>query len=47
MTTFVKKLKAIYLLMYSDTLGMLKYYLGLTDYLCNYIHFYAQLTALC
>lgn len=38
-----KKLKAIYLLAYSDMLGALEYYLGLTRYLQNYIHFYAQL----
>lgn len=41
-----EKLKAIRLLTYPNTLGVLEYYLGLTGYLCNYIHFYAQLVAL-
>ena len=41
-----KKLKAIHLLTYPDTLGALEYYLGLTEYLRSYIHFYAQLAAL-
>lgn len=36
-----QKLKAIKLLTYPDTLGVLEYYLGLTGYLKNYIHFYA------
>lgn len=43
LTTSDKKLKAICLLAYSDTLRALKYYLGLTEYLQNYIYFYAQL----
>lgn len=45
LTTSAKKLKAIQLLTYPDTLGALEYYLGLTGYLCNYIHFYAPLAA--
>ena len=45
LTTFDKKLKAIQLLAYPDTLGALEYYLGLTGYLQSYIHFYAQLAA--
>ena len=32
-------------LTYPKTLGALEYYLGLNGYLCNYIHFYAQLAA--
>ncbi len=31
---------------YPKTLGALKYYLGLTGYLKNYIHYYAQLVSL-
>lgn len=38
-----EKLKAIHLLAYPNTLEALEYYLGLTGYLRNYIHFYAQL----
>lgn len=45
LTTSDEKLKAIRLLAYPDTLGALEYYLGLTGYLRNYIHFYAQLAA--
>lgn len=45
LTTSDEKLKAIRFLAYSDTLGALEYYLGLTGYLQNYIHFYAQLAA--
>ena len=45
LTTFEQKLKALKLLTYPDTLGALKYYLGLTGYLRSYIHFYAQLAA--
>lgn len=45
LTTSDKKLKAICFLAYLDTLGALKYYLGLIRYLQNYIHFYAQLIA--
>lgn len=41
LTTSVEKFKAIQLLAYPDTLDVLEYYLDLTDYLCNYIHFYA------
>ena len=43
LTTSEEKLRAIRLLTYPDTLGALEYYLGLTGYLRNYIHFYAQL----
>lgn len=43
--TSAEKLKAIQLLVYPDKLGTLEYYLGLTSYFCNYIHFYAQLAA--
>ena len=43
LTTLEQKLKAIKFLTYPDTLGALEYYLGLTGYLRNYIHFYAQL----
>ena len=45
LTTSPEKLKAIRLLTYPNTLGTLEYYLGLTVYLRNYIHFYAQLAA--
>lgn len=45
LTTSDKKLKAIRLLTYPNTLGALKYYLGLIGYLRRYIHFYAQLAA--
>lgn len=45
LTTLEKKLKAIRLLTYPNTLGALEYYLGLTGYLQSYIHFYAQLVA--
>lgn len=45
-TTLEQKLKAIKLFIYSNTLGALNYYLGLTGYLRSYIHFYAQLAAL-
>lgn len=38
------KLRTIQLLHYLDILGALKYYLGLTGYLCSYIHFYTKLT---
>ena len=44
-TTLEEKLQAIKHLIYPKTLGALEYYLGLTGYLRNYIHFYAQLTA--
>lgn len=43
LTISKEKLKAINPLTYPKTLDVLKYYLGLTGYLCNYIHFYAQL----
>ena len=43
LTTSEEKLKAIRLLTYPDTLGVLEYYFGLTGYLRSYIHFYAQL----
>ena len=46
LTTSEEKLRAIKHLTYLETLGALEYYLGLTDYLHNYIHFYAQLAAL-
>ena len=45
LTSSAEKFKAIQLLTYPDTLGVLEYYLGLTGYLRNYIHFYAQLAA--
>ena len=45
LTTSNKKLKAIWLLAYPDTLGALGYYLGLIRYLRSYIYFYAQLAA--
>ena len=45
LTTFEEKLRAIRHLTYPETLGVLEYYLGLTGYLRNYIHFYAQLAA--
>lgn len=38
-----EKFKAIQLLTYPNTLKALKYYLDLTRYLQNYIHFYVQL----
>ena len=38
--TSEQKLKAIKLFIYPNTLGALKYYLGLTGYLRSYIHFY-------
>lgn len=41
LTTLEKKLKVIRLLTYPDMLDALEYYLGLTDYLQGYIHFYA------
>ena len=41
LTTSDKKLKAIRVLAYLNTLGALEYYLDLTGYLQNYIHFYA------
>ena len=44
LTTSEEKLWAIKHLTYPETLGALKYYLGLSGYLRNYIHFYAQLT---
>lgn len=37
---FTEKPKAIYFLIYPDTLGALEYYLRLIGYFCNYIHFY-------
>lgn len=40
-----EKLEAIKLLNDSKILGMLKYFLELTGYLCNYIYFYTQLVA--
>lgn len=43
LTTAKKKLNAIRLLQYPLTVGALEYYLGLTGYLCSYIHYYAQL----
>ena len=46
LTTSKEKLRAIKHLTYPETLGLLEYYLGLTGYLRNYIHFYAQLAAL-
>ena len=43
LTTSEEKLRAVKYLTYPKTLGALEYYLGLTGYLRNYIHFYAQL----
>lgn len=43
LTILEEKLRAIKHLTYPETLGALEYYLGLTSYLRNYIHFYAQL----
>ena len=43
LTTLEQKLEVIRFLSYPETLGALKYYLGLTGYLRSYIHFYAQL----
>lgn len=45
LTTLEKKIKVIKYFTYLKTLDALKYYLGLTGYLRNYIHFYAQLAA--
>lgn len=45
LTTSEEKLRAIQFFTYPDTLGALEYYLDLTEYLQNYIHFYAQLAA--
>lgn len=42
-TTSEEKFRAIKHLIYPKTLSVLKYYLGLTGYFCNYIYFYAQL----
>lgn len=41
LTTLEEKLKTIRLLIYTNTLNVLKYYLGLTGYLQSYIYFYA------
>lgn len=43
LTSLEKKLWAIKHFIYPETLGAFEYYLGLTSYLRNYIHFYAQL----
>lgn len=43
LTTAKEKLNAISFLHYPDTLGALKYYLGLTGYFRSYIYYYAQL----
>lgn len=43
LATSEEKLKAISLLQYPQTLGGLEHYLGLTGYLRQYVHFYAQL----
>lgn len=43
LTNSDEKLKVMRLLRYPKTLGVLKFYLGLTRYLRSYIHFYAQL----
>lgn len=45
LTTMKEKLWTIKHLTYSETLGALKYYLGLTSYLRNYIYFYTKLAA--
>lgn len=41
LTTSEEKLRAISFFNYSETLSVLEYYLGLTGYLRNYIHYYA------
>ena len=41
LTTSEEKFRVIKYLIYPETLGALKYYLGLIGYLRNYIHFYA------
>lgn len=46
LTTSEEMLKAISHLTYPERLGVLEYYFGLTSYLRNYIHIYAQLVAL-
>ena len=43
MATPEDKLRAISSLAYPTTLGDLEHYLGLTRYLRQYVHFYAQL----
>lgn len=43
MSTAEDKLEAIKSLKYPATLGDLEYYLGLTGYLRNYVHHFAQL----
>lgn len=43
LATSEEKLKAISQLRYPQTLGGLEHYLGLTGYLRQYVHFYAQL----
>lgn len=45
-TTLEQKLNTIELLIYSNILGALEYYLGLMGYLRSYIYFYVQLTTL-
>lgn len=45
LTISAKKLKAIRFFTYPNTLAALEYYLGLTGYIRNYLHFYAQLAA--
>lgn len=40
LTTLEEKFRTINLLTYLKILDTLKYYLGLTSYFCNYIHFY-------
>lgn len=44
LTISEEQLRTINLLNYPKTLGVLKYYLRLTGYLRNYIHYYAQFT---
>lgn len=46
LTTAKEKLNAINLLQYLLMVIALKYYLGLTDYFCSYIYYYAQLVKL-
>ena len=43
MTTAKNKLKTISEISYPSTLGDLKHYLGLTDYLRSFVYYYAQL----
>lgn len=46
LSTSKEKLKVVRFLKYPKTLAALEYYLGFTEYLRSYIHYYAQLTSL-